>query len=460
MIAKYKSGKTQAIDLSPNIVKNSGGGFFLSNVLKSDLKVGDKFKTNDVLAYHKDFFTNNRFNKCRMNIGTLTKVAICSTYNTYQDGTYITKKLSEEAASEMCFLKSVVIGKNSNVEYIINKGDKISIGDSLIRFDTSYEDDSLNALLASMSDESKESLLANSRNDVQSKYSGVIEDIKIYAAVDLDEMSPTLKAIVQKYYRGIENKKKFLEKYDSESKNSIVKCGILVNEASHKVKPNMYGVIKGENVEDSVLIEFYIKHSEQLEIGSKIACYSALKNTIDEIIVEGYEPYSEFRPEEEIGTIIASNSILKRMTPSIEYVALGNKCLIELKRSLKVLWDKKATRNEMQKLIFDFFTAIDEDKYNITYYRKFFTSMSDTQFKSYMTAFFADDNAYLTLTAIDFKCDLTIEEIEAAAKVLNIPLFEYVSMPHITMDKNNVVVTREPVPVGYIPLKREQQTLK
>ena len=63
MIAKYKSGKCRAIDLSPNIVKNGGGGFFLSNQLETKLKVGSKFKQNDVLAYHKDFFTNDEFNR-------------------------------------------------------------------------------------------------------------------------------------------------------------------------------------------------------------------------------------------------------------------------------------------------------------------------------------------------------------------------------------------------------------
>jgi hypothetical protein len=66
-----------------------------------------------------------------------------------------------------------------------------------------------------------------------------------------------------------------------------------------------------------------------------------LKNTIGEIIPAGYEPWSSFRPEEEVSTIIASNSILKRMTPSILLTALGNKCIIELKNSLKEIYDEK-----------------------------------------------------------------------------------------------------------------------
>ena len=271
MIVKYKSGKTQAVNLAPKIGKNSGGGCYLSNILITKYKVGDKFKKDSVLAYHKDYFTNDKFNNCRMNIGTLTKIAINSTYNTYEDATFITKKLSRDAATEMCFCKSAVIGKNSNVFYMVKKGDHIMVGDPLMQFDTSYEDESINALLANLGDSDKENILEGARNEIKSKYSGVIEDIKIYPAVDLDEMSPSLKKIVSKYYREIGEKKKFLEQYDPESKNSIVKCGMLVTDINHKIEPNKFGVIRGEHVEDSVLIEFYIKHEEPLEIGSKIA---------------------------------------------------------------------------------------------------------------------------------------------------------------------------------------------
>lgn len=342
MIVKYKSGKCQAINLGETIVKNGGGGFFLSNKLITSLKVGDTFKKDDVLAYHKDFFTNDKFNNCRMNMGTLAKVAIMSTYNTYQDATMITEKLSDEAATEMCFVRQVTIGKNANVEFIVKKGDEIKVGDSLIQFDTSYEDNSLNTLLANLSESEQESVLEGSRNDIHSKYSGVIEEIKIYSTVNLDELSPSLRKIVGSYYRKIDKKKKFLEKYDPDSKTSIVKCGLLLNETTKKIEPNKFGVIKGQKIEEGgVMIEFYIKHSEPLEIGSKIANFTALKNTIGEIIPKGYEPWSSFRPDEEVSTIIASNSILKRMTPSILLTALGNKCIVELKNRLKEIYNEK-----------------------------------------------------------------------------------------------------------------------
>lgn len=271
MIVKYKSGKYRGINLGEFIVKNGGGGFFLSNQLVSPLQVGDKFKKDDNLAYHKDFFTSDKFNNTRMNMGTLAKVAIMSTYNTYQDATMISQRLADAAATEMCFMTQSVIGKNSNVLFMIEKGRRVSVGDPLIQFDTSYDDRELNELLANISGETKDKIIEEAKNTIKSKYSGVIEEIEMYSTVPLEEMSPSLRKIFSKYYNKINKKKAILEKYDPESKGSVVKCGILVKEPTHQIEPNKYGVIKGQNVEDSVLINFYIKHTEPLEIGSKIA---------------------------------------------------------------------------------------------------------------------------------------------------------------------------------------------
>lgn len=62
--------------------------------------------------------------------------------------------------------------------------------------------------------------------------------------------------------------------------------------------------------------------------------FTALKSIVSEIIPEGYEPYSEFRPNEEVSATIAQSAILKRMTPSIIKTGFGNKVLVELKRAL------------------------------------------------------------------------------------------------------------------------------
>lgn len=341
IVVEYKSGKHQAINLDATIVKNGGGGFSMTNRLISDLTPNATFKKGDCLAWHKDFFHKSPLTgSVRYNIGRLSKVALTSSYNTFQDSTFISEQMSEDMTTEMTFPFQVVIGKNSNVEYMVKEGDHVEVGDSLIRFDTSFEDASINELLNALSGDERlmNDVMENSRNDIGSKYAGVVEKIEIYATVELEEMSPSLRAIVKKHYDKINYKKKILDKYDKSS--SIYKCGMLVTDPTTKIDPNRFGVIKGNNVNDSVLIVFNIRHGEILETASKIANFSGLKNTIGEIIPREKEGYSEFRPEETVDTFIASNSILKRKTPSIILVSLGNKTVVEWKRAILKIYNE------------------------------------------------------------------------------------------------------------------------
>ena len=338
-IVEYKNGTRKAINLAPNIVKNGGGGFYLSNELESNLKVGDKVKKDQPLAWHNKFFTDDGFNGVRMNVGVLEKVAIMSSYDTYNDSSLITAKLARDAEADMVFCKPVVIGKNSNVYNMCKIGDDVNIGDPLISFDTSFDDSDLNKLLSNLSDSQKSILDEGSTNQIKSKYAGRIVDIKIYSTVDEEELSDSLRKIVKQYYDRIKHKNEFVGKYDNT--DSIVKCGMLLNESTGKVEPNIYGVIKGQKVQDSVLIEFYISHGDIMGVGDKLTYFTALKSVIGEVVPEGYEPYSEFRPEEEISSLIGPSAIIKRQTPSITVTILGNKVIVELKRALQKIYEEE-----------------------------------------------------------------------------------------------------------------------
>ena len=105
----------------------------------------------------------------------------------------------------------------------------------------------------------------------------------------------------------------------------------------------------------------------------------------------------------------------------------------------------------METLIHDYFSAIDKSGKNAKNYDAFFSSMTDQQFKKYFDEFFKSSfDDVLILDTEDYVNDIFMEDIEDAAKVLGIPLFETVYDPHLTMDKNHVIATKKPVPVGYL----------
>lgn len=116
-------------------------------------------------------------------------------------------------------------------------------------------------------------------------------------------------------------------------------------------------------------------------------------------------------------------------------------------------------RQKMEKLVYDTFNALDKSGRNTERYKKLFSGMTNAQFDAFFKDLFANENEYLILNLCDYEIDLRIEDIERAAKVLNVPLFERIAFPHYTLDKDNVIVTKEAVPVGYCHIKRTQQTV-
>jgi hypothetical protein len=118
-----------------------------------------------------------------------------------------------------------------------------------------------------------------------------------------------------------------------------------------------------------------------------------------------------------------------------------------------------SNRKEIEQLIYDTFDAIDPTFRNTNKYKILFENMNDSEFEKFMKEFLGNDNENFILDTVELEQSLKMGQCEAAAKVLNVPLMEYVYMPHLTMDKQNVVVTKEKCLVGYINIKRTQQLL-
>jgi hypothetical protein len=89
-----------------------------------------------------------------------------------------------------------------------------------------------------------------------------------------------------------------------------------------------------------------------------------------------------------------------------------------------------------------------------------FQTMNDQQFADWINKFLADPLSNIRLDIEEFgdgSRTLKYENVEKAAKVLNIPIFENVYIPHVSSNPNRPVRTKQPVLVGYLNIKRPQQ---
>lgn len=332
IMVKYKSGKVKAISTKTDVVKNSGGGFYIANKLKPTCtKVGEKFKKDEPLAYHDKYFRYSKMNGLRYAMGPIVKVAFMSSYNTYEDAGICTDKLADRMRTSIVYPEIGRFKKNNNILNMVQVGDMVNIGDSLIKFDVSVEENELAKYLSKLSEENADLLEEETKNDIKTMHAGKVIDIKVYTLLDPSSLSPSLGAIVQKYFDQGNAKKEFLNQYDSTE--GVVKAGYMITDSTEPLV-HRYNSIKGDKGID-VRIEIYIEHSEIMCVGDKIALFSANKQIISERIPTGFESYSEFRPDEEISVMTSPGTIARRMTPAVIPISAAMKCCIELKRKIQ-----------------------------------------------------------------------------------------------------------------------------
>lgn len=335
MIIKYKrpvaetssvsesESEYRMINLKETVKKNSDGGFFVTVKLDTKLKKGSKFKKGDIIAYDRySFSTANESDNLAYNLGALTKVVIMNNDEGFEDSTSISYALSEALASEVVTMRDTPpLNKSTNIYNIVKVGDAIQEGEPLIIYQNAFDEEDANMLLKSITDEDIVSDLGRIR--IKSKYTGVIQDIKIYRTCEIDEMSSTMQKIVKDYEKNIKATKAMYKKYNIPGENILDPDYIMPQTGKLK------------NCPDGIIIEFYIKYNDKLGVGDKIVAQSANKGVCKDIFPIGMEPFSEKNPDERIDAVFAARSFNARMVTSVFTSGAINKALIELDRAVK-----------------------------------------------------------------------------------------------------------------------------
>ena len=323
IIIDYNDGTHDYIKLESTIQKNSDGGYYVP--LKLDpiegLKVGQKIKTNQIVAYDKLSYTNNlgESNNLAYTIGKLAKVAVINTDDGFEDSGVITKALSDKLATHIDLQYDKILEKDTTVLSIAKVGDHVEVGDPLLVWNDVYEDENANALLKNLTQDDVSEL---GKRKLTSEVTGIVKGIKIFRTIELDELSDSLKKIVSAY----EKKYVALEK-------KLTSLGLDKSNVPSHYKLPATGKLK--KAQDAVLIEFYVEYEDTVGVGDKIVYDRANKSVIKSQIPEGEEPYTAFRPNEKVDAFVSEVSIDKRMVTSTIIVGAMNKLLVELDRSVK-----------------------------------------------------------------------------------------------------------------------------
>ena len=318
------AASTAIVDLRENVKKNSDGGFYLTTKLDTNLKKGSRFKKGDIIAYDNLSYSDaiGDGSQIAYRVGNLAKVAIMNTDEGFEDSAIISSKLSEDMSSKIIIKKDgIILPKNANVYNIVKKGQPIQEGEPLMVFQNAFDDETANSLLKTLSIDDEVTELGHI--PIKSKITGIVKDIKVYRTVEKSELSSSLKKLVDMY----------------ESEYDHIRSAMKKNKIDDKEfdAPNykLQATGKLKNAQDSVMIEFYLEFDDKLSVGDKIVYYSAVKGVVKDIFPKDKEPYTDFRPNEKIHSLVPVQGTDNRMVTSILIVGSVNKILIELDRKVK-----------------------------------------------------------------------------------------------------------------------------
>lgn len=328
MVVQYEDGSFDDVDLAVRNTKNSGAGFYLGSQMNPCIKIGEKFDANQILAFDpKHNSQNDMFGDVVMNAGLLAWVTCTASGAVHEDSERIRYEFAKAMTARIALKKDLVISKYSNIKYIVEKGQTVSVNDPLLVFNDT-KDEFTSTLLDNL--EEGDIDLNNINNiPVISKKKGIIQDVKIYYTIPLEEMTPSLQATIKKYNKSIEKREKMLDTYHGHKNSNTIAS------PSKQIAADSRGKVKGIKVDDGILIEIYIEYEDVMSVGDKLANYTALKGITSYVIQEGYGPFFYF--EDKKVFIDCDMSLIgsyKRMTGDFFKVGACNKLAILRKQQL------------------------------------------------------------------------------------------------------------------------------
>jgi DNA-directed RNA polymerase beta subunit len=431
---KYSDDSEESYDLVPRLSKTKMAQFI--SIQMNSLKVGDKFKKNEIIASSKSF-NDNMYSS-----GRNATIAMLN-YNGrgYEDAYVISENFSKTTKRDIIKELYIIIPPDVKVLGIEKEiGKKVTQYDSLVEFQYSGNFDQYIEMnnLDIVDNENEDNSTGN-----ESDYSdiigqsdiiklmgidGVITDIKVYInnknSIDkqVTDFHASLSKDILSTVKKLESHRTSKEEKQKSKDNLDLK---FLKNGNHKIK----------NVDFSgAAIKYYIRQETPLEYGDKIATRYGTKGVISTIIPEELTPYSKSFPR--IDTYVSTVSVLGRKNIAfIKEIYLG-KVVYFLNVKVKEMIDSNVDNDKIISFIDDIYKLIAPEKI----YKSISNKLNTINFNALKEQII--NNNYTFRVFIPPFSKVTFEDIKQAADILKIPLDEKVYIPELK------TWTKTAVPVG------------
>lgn len=256
---KYDDEKlgTDAVEIGKVFGIKSGSR--IPHDIVTDLSEGSSFNVGDALAYNKNFFAPAPFEKGKLSWkqGVYGNVAFVEYPPSHEDSCRISKRLSDKMVTKMSNVQVEYVKFDQEIRRLIAETKEVKLGDPLC-----YIEDPITAQSDLLDEASIQTLSSLSNIVPKAEYNGVIDRIEFIYNGDKEDMSESMRKLIDVYDKQLSRKSKALngETPPSGHTGQTIRIG---------------GEILGPDV---LAIKFYVTETLRESAGDKVVVSHQLKS--------------------------------------------------------------------------------------------------------------------------------------------------------------------------------------
>ena len=262
MMITYTDGKVVGIHLGRQYGRSEG--HIYPHDIKTRYKEGDAFNKGDVLAYNTGFFEPCFYNERDVvwKSGLYVRTVLEEKTRTFEDSSVVSEEVSKLLTTTAIEERKFTVEFKQAIRDIKKPGTLVDVDTPLM-----FIEDELTSAGGMFDDETISLLQAIPSKAPRAKVIGKIDRIEVYYHGEIEDMSPTLKALA------IASDKQFTEKAKLLGEGN--KTGRVNSDYRSDGKPLML---------DNAEIKIYIEHKVDVAVGDKGVFANQMKSVFGEVM--------------------------------------------------------------------------------------------------------------------------------------------------------------------------------
>jgi hypothetical protein len=294
IVVQYDDGTKQGIELGRRF--GAAEGATIPHEVRAALKLGQKFKVGDVIAYNEGFFEQDLLDPSQViwKPGVTVRVALMESPLTLEDSSAISRKTADLLRSKTTKIREIIVDFKQSIRELVKLGQAVESEDILcvIEDETTARNDLFDK-------ESLDTLKILSAQSPKAKVKGTVERIEVYYHGEKDDMSEGLRSLATASDR------QFIARDKAAGKTPMT-----------GQVDDSYRVDGDPLTLDTMAIRIYITADVPAGVGDKGVFANQLKTVFGQVIESDVKTESGL----EVGAIFGAKSIQARIVHSPDII--------------------------------------------------------------------------------------------------------------------------------------------